>query len=273
MMIDRSKPLGLIAGGNHLPVMVAREAKSNNRECYAATFSNTNPEIDNCATNAQQFAVGDLRQILDFFNAHDVSEVCLAGQINHSEIFKSEKFDDLMLEVIKHPDNRAESVLKRLASIIDRECKPVASLIDLLQNYVIRDRSLTERELSEREHQDLEFGWNLAVDLAQLNIGQTILVKNGVVIAVEAIEGTDEMIRRTSEYNIQQGCVIKVPMKHKDPRFDVPVIGPKTIDAMRSVDAITLVVASFETIILEMERTIEMAKEAKIAIVSRGLPW
>lgn len=271
MTIDRTRPLGLIAGGGHLPLLIAEELKANGRECVAACFSNAEQALTEMASTNQQFSIGDLGAILAYLTENGVSEIALAGQIDHAEIFNAGQFDSLMQEIINHEDNRAESVLRRVVDTIEREACPVASIIDILARQVITDETITKAQPAAEQARDLDFGWRIARQLAQFNVGQTIMVKSGVVLAVEAIEGTDRMIERTAEFKIAEATVVKVPMENKDPRFDVPVVGPATIRAMKEVKASNLLLAAFETILINKDQLVQEADNAGISISARIL--
>jgi len=269
MSAESNKPLGLIAGGGFLPTMIAATARAMGRPCIIASFSNTDDETLAGASEHKKFGVGHLQSIIDYLSAHNVSEVALAGQVNHSELFKDRDFDALMIEAINHPDNRAEAVLGRIADIIERKLAPVASIIEILKDNVIKTGDFHRAEISERQRADFDFGWKIGSQLAPFNIGQTIMVRSGVVVAVEAVEGTDEMLRRMQPFGIRNGTVVKLPLQNKDPRFDVPIVGPQTIESMLAAGASALLVAAYETILVDPEKLKSLCSEHSISIIAR----
>jgi DUF1009 family protein len=126
---------------------------------------------------------------------------------------------------------------------------------------------MTSRPLSKREQADVQFGWEIAKKIGQHEIGQCVVVKDRVLLAVEAIEGTDETIQRAGRLGGEGAVVIKVSKPHQDLRFDVPAVGPQTIDSMKAVRAAALALEAGKTILLDKEQMLKQAEEAKISVV------
>jgi hypothetical protein len=183
-------------------------------------------------------------------------------------MFKPELFDELMRSIISSGDNRAEAILGRITTAIEAQGLPVADLREYLGGHLAGSGVLTTSQPEQNLLGDLEFGLPIAREVVRLNIGQSVLIKDRVVIAVEAIEGTDGMIRRTAPLNLSAAVVIKLPLPSKDPRFDLPVIGSRTIESMKLAGAALLVIAAGQTIIIDPDKCIATADDAGISIIA-----
>lgn len=267
-----TQAVGILAGAGELPVIVAQGiGRQNKKRVVIGLVDNISHTLISESDEFERIAVGQLQKCIDHFKKHDVADVILCGQIDHTKVFHPDSFDPLMLSLIQQ-DNRAEAILGRICAAIEKQGIAVGDLRQFLGEHLV-SQSLPELpQLDSKQKADVEFGWPIALQIAELNIGQSIIVNKGVVIAVEAIEGTSNMIQRTAGFNISGSTVIKIPMSNKDPRFDIPVIGSQTIDSMAVAGASVLVVAKGHTIIIDPENCQRLAKEHGIAIIAKELP-
>jgi DUF1009 family protein len=269
-MTVQQRRLGLIAGGGDLPLAIAKAAIDRGEKVVAATFENTSADLVQFTEDSGQFKVSHLGRIIEFLRSHSVTHLCMAGQVDHSEIFSAGDFDSYMLSLINHEDNRAESLLSRLADLLETELAPVSSLLELLDSHVLCAGIYPEGTETYEEDRDLAFGWNIATEIARMNVGQSIVVKNGVVVAVEALEGTDGLIKRCSAFGLKAATLVKVPMPDKDPRFDVPIIGQRTLEHMSASGIEKLLVSAGQTLVLNKPQTFTRAAELGITISARS---
>jgi DUF1009 family protein len=267
---EKKDSVGLIAGGGALPFVIAGRAAKLGRKVFIAGLEGfVDAGLASQAERFARFKPGHLQACIDFLKGCGACEVVFCGHIDHREVFASHDFDELMTAALSQSDNRADSLLGRIASAVEAEGLPVASLRDYLGGHIAGEGVLGSVQPTDATTRDLEFGWPLAAELAGLNIGQAVMIRGGVVIAVEAVEGTDAMIRRGGELAGPGATVIKLPLKDKDPRFDLPVVGSKTIKTMAAMGALQLSFAAGETIIIDTEEFIRSADAAGIAVVSK----
>lgn len=216
---------------------------------------------------------GQLLRCIEFLRDNGADAALLCGQVDHRQVFDTARFDELMLSVLQDADKRAEPLLSRITTAIEANGLPVADIRPFVALHLVPDGTFGVVEPEKSNIRDLAFGWPLARKLAELNIGQAMMVKGGVVIAVEAIEGTDGMIRRVAPIGLSGCTVIKLPLGGKDPRFDMPVIGSGTIASMVEAGVSLLAVAAGQTIVIDPEECRDAADAAGIAIVARPLDW
>lgn len=279
--------LGILAGSGQLPFEALKEALSAGiLVTVAAIEEETVPSLEQLALSAEAqvnfhwIGVGQLGRLLKVFRVDEVDSAIMVGQVKHVRIFAPSARSPL--KHLRHlPDLR---MLRVLASL---ECRNTESLIlgviDAVEAEGIQfldstmflrrwlpDRGpLTRRTPGREEQKDLNFGRPLALELARLDIGQTVVVKNQAIVAVEAMEGTDETIRRAARLVPDQRLtVVKVSRPGQDMRFDVPVIGPQTVEVLRESRVSALALDAGKTIIVEKEKVIDQLNQAGISVVA-----
>lgn len=271
---DRKSPLGIIAGAGPLPQIVSREGSKQGREVVAVGLTGfSDPKIESVCDKFAAFEIGELSAMIEFLKASGAEEVLLCGHVDHSSVFSAKKFDELMSAALAEVDKRAEKLLGRIADAIESKGLRVGDLRAYLSSHLAGEGILGNAEPSAELLGELGFAWPLAVKVSELNIGQAVIVNKGVVLAVEALEGTDEMIRRAGSFPGKASLgstVIKLPLKSKDPRFDIPVVGCQTVSAMSEVGAGQLAIAASQTIIIdEPAQFVKSADKAGIAVIAR----
>jgi hypothetical protein len=197
----------------------------------------------------------------------------MAGQVKHTKIFSSGIIPDWTLAKVmgKLVARNTDGIIGAVAGVLRENGIELMDSTGLLTPLLAAPGVLTSRGPTEEEQKDLAFGYRMADQIAALDIGQTIAVKHQAVVAVEAMEGTDEVIARAGHLAGPGVCIVKVAKPRQDMRFDVPVIGFATVQALRVAGAAVLSVDAGKTLVLDREAVLASANEAKIAIVGRPL--
>lgn len=269
--------LGLIAGNGQFPFLVLDAARALGHDItIVAIKDETFPALETEAAKAPPAPVhwvslGQLGKCIDALERAGCTQAVMAGQVKHTKIFGGVIPDLTMLSVFGRL--RARNTDALIAAVADVMREHGIELLDstaFLSPLLAKPGTLTRRGPSDTERADLEFGYRMADTIAGLDIGQTICVKDRAVVAVEAMEGTDETIARAGRLAGGGVIVVKVAKPNQDMRFDVPVVGVPTIDAMRAAGATLLSIDAGKTLILDGARMVEAADAAGICIVGRG---
>jgi DUF1009 family protein len=264
---------GLIAGNGRFPFLVLEGARAEGVEmAVAAIKEETDPEIAKLAAAVEWVSVGHLGKLIKFFKREGVTRAIMAGQVKHVQIFKLNALPDLrMARMLTRLKRRNTDAL--IGAVADELLSEGVTLIDsttFLQPMLARRGTLTRRGPNKHELADIEYGLHIATELARLDLGQTIVVKNQAVVALEAMEGTDATIRRAAE--LVRGrplTVVKVAKPNQDMRFDVPVIGGATIQTLRDCNVTAMSLTADKTLIFDRDETLAAADQNRIAIVAR----
>lgn len=268
--------LGLIAGNGRFPFLVLDAARAQGYDVTViAAKEETFPELDDAArrhaSTIHWISLGQLGLCLDLLQQARVTHAVMAGQVRHNKIFASGIVPDLtFLKVLRQlASKNTDGLIGAVAAVLKQRGIELMDSTALLQPLMARAGVLTRRPPSETEQQDFAVGYRVADALAGLDIGQTVAIKEQAVVAVEAMEGTDEVIARTGRLAGPGASIVKVAKPNQDMRFDVPVIGLATIDAMRAAGAGALSVDAGRTLILDGDAVVAAADASQIAIVGR----
>lgn len=268
--------IGLIAGNGRFPFLALQGARSLGHDVTViAIKEEAFPDLERAAADAgagfHWVSLGHLGRCIKILKSAGVSQAVMAGQVKHVKIFSGIVPDLALLSVLARLKARnTDALISAVADVMRSDGIELLDSTVFLGPLLAREGVLTVRGLSEQERDDLEFGYRMADAIAALDIGQTIAVKHKAVVAVEAMEGTDEVIARAGHLAGPGVRVVKVAKPNQDMRFDVPVIGLATIQAMRIAGATTLSIDAGRTLVLDGERVIASADEAGIAIVGRA---
>lgn len=263
--------IGLIAGNGDFPIVILQACRKYGiRSVVAAAKDEASEVLDQYADRIVWMGVGQMGRMIRYFKKEGVAHAVMAGQIRHVRIFGKDHPDLRMLFLLTRLKQRNSDAI--LLAVADEMAREGITLIDstlLLQDLVPKVGVLTRRAPNEEERKDIAFGRRIAKEIARLDIGQTVVVRGQAVLAVEAMEGTDAAIERAS------GCcfgkktvVVKVSKPKQDLRFDVPVMGPRTVEALKKCNVSTMAIDAGKSIILHRERVLQAADEAGIAIVA-----
>jgi UDP-2,3-diacylglucosamine hydrolase len=270
--------IGIIAGNGKFPFLALQGARDLGHEVTViAIKEEAFPDLEASAQKADAalhwVSLGQLGKCIKLLKAAGVSQAVMAGQVRHVKIFSGIIPDLTLLSVLKRLKARnTDALISAVADVMKDEGIQLLDSTMFLAPLLAREGVLSNRAPDERERADLEFGYRIADAIAALDIGQTIAVKHKAVVAVEAMEGTDEVIGRAGHLAGPGVCIVKVAKPKQDMRFDVPVIGLATIQAMRIAGATTLSVDAGKTLVLDGEHVFASANEAAIAIVGRPVP-
>jgi DUF1009 family protein len=261
---------GLIAGNGQFPFLVLDSARRQNLDVIVAAIKEeTFPEIESCGYPVHWLGLGQLGKLVRIFREGGVRKAIMAGQVKHVQIFGSAIPDLTMIRMLaglKHMNT--DSLIGGVARILEEEGIALLDSSILLKPFMAVSGVLTGRGLNEREEADVSYGRPIAYRIASMDIGQTIVVRERAVVAVEAMEGTDAVIRRAGELvNKEDLTIIKVSKPKQDLRFDIPVIGLATIENMIASGCTALVVDAERTIIFDQEQLVKTANDNNIAIV------
>lgn len=270
--------LGLIAGNGRFPFLVLDAARAQGYDVTViATKQEAFKELDAAAARAgasiHWISIGELGTCISLLKQAGVTQAVMAGQVKHTNIFHlgGGLRPDLtfMTLLAKLPFRNTDGLIGAVADLLRDHGIELIDSTALLAPMLARPGVLTERAPNEDEHKDLLFGYKMADAIAGLDIGQTIAVKHRAVVAVEAMEGTDEVIGRAGYLAGRGVRIVKVAKPNQDMRFDVPVVGIATIQAMRVAGASALSIDAERTLIFDREDVLASANEAGITIVGR----
>jgi UDP-2,3-diacylglucosamine hydrolase len=267
---------GLIAGNGRFPFMVLEGARREGAEMVVAAIrEEADPAIGALGAPVEWMSVGHLGKLISFFKREGVTHAVMAGQVKHVQIFKLSALPDMrMVKLLAKLSVRNTDSL--IGAVADELAAEGITLVDstlFLRPYLAGPGVLTRRVPSKEEAADIAYGLGVAREIARLDLGQTIVVKDCAVVAVEAMEGTDATIRRAGELARKPPLtVVKVAKPNQDMRFDVPVVGPATIRAMTDARASALSITAGKTLLIDKDELIRLADRAKIAIVASDEP-
>lgn len=269
--------LGLIAGNGRFPFLVLDAARAQGHEVtIIALKEEAFRELDAAAANRQAaihwISIGQVGRCIDLLTAAGATTAVMAGQVKHVKIFGGSFVPDLTaLSVLRRLTNRnTDGLIGAVADVLKERGIDLIDSTSLLTPLMAGTGTLTRRSLTDEESDDVEFGYRMADAIAGLDIGQTIVVKDRAVVAVEAMEGTDETIQRAGRLAGTGTRVVKVAKPGQDMRFDVPVIGVATIEAMRAAGASAMSIDAGRTLVIDGDGVFAAADAAGIAIVGRG---
>jgi UDP-2,3-diacylglucosamine hydrolase len=265
--------LGLIAGSGRFPILLAQSYKKSTGNKIEAIgfYGETNPELEQYVDNLTIIAVGQLGKLIKSLKNAGVKKAVMAGQIAPKRLYdslQSLKFDIRGMKLFMSlPDKKADSVFGGVVRELESEGINLIDSTTFLADFLPKKGVLTKRKPDENQLRDVEFGAKIALDMGGLDVGQTVIVKNLSTVAIEAIEGTDEAIRRAGILAGAGSVIVKVAKPNQDMRFDVPVIGMTTIETMKEAGAAVLAVSEGKALILDINDVICKADEYGISIV------
>jgi UDP-2,3-diacylglucosamine hydrolase len=263
--------LGLIAGNGRFPFLVIEGAHRAGAEvAVAAIREETDPAIETIADRLTWVGIGQLGKMLRFFKNEGVEKAIMAGQVKHVQIFSNAIPDVRMLKMLlRLPRRNTDALIGAVAGELTSEGIELIDSTHFLKDQLPVAGTLTRRSPDHREQSDIEYGIEVAKEIARLDLGQTIVVRDRACVAIEAMEGTDAVIRRAGELVRGRLTVVKIAKPDQDMRFDVPVVGIPTIETMVAAGATCLCVSAGKTLMFDRAEMIALADKNKIAIVGR----
>jgi hypothetical protein len=277
----RAGRIGLLAGGGRYPVVVAQALRAQGCQTFCLGLAHcADPVLAGACHDFQWIGLGKIGRAIRYFQAHGVRQATMAGKLPKTLLFQPwawfRHLPDLrtLRAVMPHlvtreKDCRDDSLLGMLVREFARDGIDFAPATDYVPQLIVGRGQLTRRGPSPAQAADIRFGWRLAKEMGRLDIGQSVAVKNQAVLAVEAIEGTDECIRRAGTLcRSGQFTVVKVAKPQQDMRFDVPTVGRVTVESMIASGARVLAVEAGRTILVDIQEVIALADRHQLAIVA-----
>ena len=272
-MPETSDVYGLIAGNGRFPSLVLESARRQNvKMVVAAIKEETFPEIESYGFPVHWLGLGQLGKLIRVFKAAGVQKAIMAGQVKHVQIFGSSLPDLTMIRMLASlKQKNTDSLIGGVARVLEESGITLLDSTVLLKPHMAPEGIMTRRGLNSHEQADLEYGRPIARQIALMDIGQTVVVRDRAIVAIEAMEGTDAVIERAGLLvSHEKLTVIKVSKPNQDMRFDVPVVGIPTVEKMIESGATALVLDAHKTLIFDREMLVQLADRNDIAIV--GLP-
>jgi len=262
--------LGLIAGNGKFPFLVLEGAKrAGTPVAVAAIREETDPAIESLADRLTWVGIGQLGKMLRFFKDEGVDKAIMAGQVKHVQIFSRAIPDVRMLKMLlRLPRRNTDALIGAVANELASEGIELIDSTFFLKDQLPQPGTLTRRAPDERERSDVEYGLEIARGIAGMDLGQTIVVRDRACVAIEAMEGTDAVIRRAGDLVRGRLTVVKIAKPDQDMRFDVPVVGVPTIESMKEAGATCICVNAGKTLMFDRADMIALANKHKIAIVA-----
>jgi UDP-2,3-diacylglucosamine hydrolase len=260
--------LGLIAGGGRFPILFAESARrAGHRVVAAAHVNQTPPEIERAVDALTWVKLGEFGKVAAALKAGGARETVMLGGIAKARFFRDAWLDAAGLAIVARVAVRSDdNLLRAIARWLEEEGLPIVEATPFLADRLAPEGVLGRHAPSEEEWADARYGLELARAIGRLDLGQTVVVKGRVGVAVEALEGTDACIRRGG--GLAQGAVVVKALKpHQDRRFDLPAVGPDTVEAMREAKARVLAVEAGATLVMDRDELVRRADGARIAVV------
>ena len=260
---------GLIAGNGRFPFLVLEGARSQGIDmAVIALKEEASPELEKVAKRLHWVSLGELSKAISLMNQDGVSRAVMAGQVKHNKIFSSIRPDWKLAKLLfALPRKNTDSLIGAVAKVFEEEGISLVDSTLFLKPLVPEAGVLTRRAPNDHEAADMEYGLGVARHIAAMDIGQTVVIADRACVAVEAMEGTDETITRAARFAEGRPLVVvKVSKPNQDMRFDVPVVGLPTVEAMKRAGATALAIDAERTLLFDRQKLIEIADAAGITI-------
>ena len=264
------KILGLIAGNGKFPFLFAHKARQQGYKIIAAGVKgDTSFLLRFFVDTFQYFSVGQIGSLFEFLKKNNVKDVIMAGQVNPNNLFNPKIVLDKEFQSIfgALKDRKTDTIFGAIADRLKQYSMNLQDSTFLLKDHLAPKGTLTKRGPSLVELEDIKFGQQIAKAMGEIDVGQTVVVKEKAIVAIEAMEGTDKAILRGGRIARQGAVVVKMSKPKQDVRFDVPVIGPRTIQSLVKSNVKCLAVEAAKTLIIDKEKCIDLANKFSICIV------
>lgn len=271
-----SEKIGLIAGKGQFPLLMAQAARRRGLAVAAVAFrGETDPLLETLVEECHWIHVGQLNRLIRAFKEAGVRQAMMAGGITRGRLFRELRPDLRALTILlKAGTGHDDRILRALAVELEKEGITIVSPVLYLDNLLAGPGRLSRRKPNSQEFQDITYGFKIAKAIGRLDLGQCLVVRRQVVTALEAIEGTDETIRRGGRLAGQGAVVVKVCKPGQDLRFDLPAVGVGTILAMQEVEAKVLAIEAGRTLVFDQDKMRALADQAGIAVWGvKGEEW
>lgn len=267
--IESGACIGLIAGNGRFPIIFAENARRLGYTVSAvAHIGETEPELEKHVEKIHWIKIGQLNKLIQAFKSDGVRHAVMLGGIKKTHVFTTVRPDLRVLAMAGRLRLwKDDAILREFAAELEREGIQICESTFGLNGILVEEGSLTKRSPTKKEWADVRYGWEIAETVGRLDIGQCVVVKDRVIVAVEAVEGTDNAIRRGGELAGKGTVVVKRCKPQQDIRFDLPAVGPRTIETMKSTLASVLAIEAGRSVLLDRQEMIRQADRAGIAVV------
>lgn len=268
-MADHGKLIGLIAGNGRLPHLFAEAARQRGLEVVAIGHrGETDPQLASRVRSLSWVRLAQVDRMVRLLREAGVTQAVMAGGISRIRAFTEARPDLGAVRIaLRLRSFRDDGLLRAVADYFETAGVRIVSPAEFLAHLLVPQGHLVGPKLSAAQERDIDLGIEVAQQLGRADVGQTVVVKNGHVLAVEAIEGTNETIRRAGKLGGPGAVVVKLSKPQQDPRFDLPAIGLATLEAMSEVGAQALAVEAGRTLILDLEQVYAAAQRRGVSIV------
>ncbi len=249
----------------------AARAAGVQRIVVAAFQNETDPALADLVDEIEWMRVGQLGRLISFFKKAHIQNAAMAGQINPKNLFDLRPDIKALLILGKLKTRNAETIFGAIGDELAKAGTTLVPATTFMEDCLAQPGLIAGPRLDKREEQDVRYGLGIAKEISRLDIGQTVVVKNGTVLAVEAFEGTNAAIRRGGELGRKDAVMVKVSKPGQDFRFDVPVVGPQTLETARDAHLRVIAVEAGKTLLLEKETVFALAEKHRISIVGQNL--
>lgn len=267
--------IGLVAGEGQLPLHVATNARKLGIEVVPFIAVRDAGKLrDICRNKGHRIVPGLVRRTLDLLIQEKITHVVFAGKVDKWVLLRDPRIDDIAMEAIRRLSRlNDDAVMLWIVEQLEQRGISILPQSDFLQDLLLPEKLLTERAPDESDMRDVCYGFEIAKEMGRLDIGQTIVVRNGMILAVEAIEGTDQCLKRAGQLGGKKGgVVVKVAKPGQDQRFDIPTVGLRTLKHMKAAGLHMLVTEAHQTLYLEPEAMAKFADKHNLVILSADKP-
>jgi len=262
--------IGLIAGNGIYPTTFAAAARrAGVQKLVAAAFENeTQPSLESAMDALAWFRVGQLGKMIHFFKTHEVTQAVMVGQIAPKNLFDLRPDLRTLMMLARLKQRNAESLFGAIGDELAKEGITLLPATTFLDHLMPAEGLVAGPKIKERRWEDARYGMNIAKESSRLDIGQTVVVKKGTVLAVEAFEGTNEAIKRGGALGRGNATMVKVAKPKQDMRFDVPVIGPETVETAAESGVDLIAIEARRTLVLAMDEVTACCERLKVTLIA-----
>lgn len=262
----------LIAGDGELPVLVAKMAARDGYDIICISLSSTNRnELYKYCKKVYTYGPGELLKIHEALKTENAKQLTFIGKVSKEILFKNPKLDKKAIQMLKEAKRlNDDALMLLLVNELEKNGIEVLDQTLFIKDSLVKPSVLTALKPTEEQQEDIDYGFSMAKEIGRLDIGQTVVVQNKMMLAVEAIEGTDKAIARGAKLakKAKAAVVVKVSKPKQDKRFDIPTVGLKTLRTMKKYGANVLAIEAGETFIVEEEKMISFANKNKMVVVA-----
>lgn len=264
------KTIGLIAGDGELPVSLAKNAAEKNHEIVAISLSSTNrKELESCCKKVYAMGPGEVRKIISTLHKENIKQLVFIGKVSKTTLIRNPRLDSTAISMMKQVKRlNDDAVMLKIIEELEKENISVIDQTIFLKEYFPQKGLIGKYSPDDLQKIDIEYGFQIAKAIAGLDLGQSVVVKDKMILAVEAIEGTDRCIERGCRLGKGGAVVVKVSKPEQDKRFDVPAVGLRTLQKMKKFGGKVLAVEAGETFVVEKEKMIKFADKNKMVIIA-----